>query len=50
MIKQLQIHAMNALTTEAKIMAMCMGLKFALSMENTSHIMLIIDSIYGALS
>jgi len=47
-IKRLQMHAMNASSTEAKIMAMCIGLEFILSMEDIKHITLITDSIHAA--
>jgi len=47
-IKRLQMHAMNASSTEAEIMAMRIGLEFALSIEDIKHITLITDSIHAA--
>jgi len=37
-IKRLHMHAMNASSTEAEIMAMHIGLEFALSMDDIKHI------------
>jgi len=42
------MHAMNASSTEAEIMAMRIGLEFALSMDDIKHITLITDSIHAA--